>query len=1469
MRHIYLLVVSCLVVTVMTLSGCGGGGSGGGSSSGTSGVTLSTSSGLVADGYLRGAKVCSDQNDNKRCDPGDPTTTTGPGGVYTLEGADLDQYPIIVEVAGDGSVVDEDPNIGRVTTGYLLSTPPGRPEFISPLTTMVQRQLEQNPALSVDDAEEVVRAQVGGGDKVDLFEDFVEQQESGSPVAENYARLHFVAQVVASTLGQMREEIEDVAASGNFDDDDLDELAKIVVNRVLERLDEIADEVDEQVAADDFDPEGFSPVQVASGVVTSSMEEAPVTPETLAAEVEEAAVEVVVGSVQELLDGDGWHWVDFEGDDDGSFEVQTGVITSPTAGTFHEDEFVFDSEDREWQPVSDDENSGYYLTATGWVYASEVPDQVTYSDDGITTLYNTVSGESMSVSLSELEVTAAYLSRYKSEMDPILNGANLDAPPADAKAYSLVMRWLTDSYSYDDDDDYVTYWNAQTETKVYFYDDLPVAFAKGSDNSLYISHGCALQFGDDGTVDILDGRGSVVDSGTYEEKTVYNVELLVLDLPPAIMTAADFEGQPIFVELNDGIKVGHFYPANYMWPVELQDHVFNKSAMDYILAGFENSLSEIPFAYVQWRTQEDPVNDRVKAWMDLPMLTTYGDVVDIKLKNAAGAVVASVSGGELRPDEIGSSYRFLDYSTVSPSTSTSPELGYWATLPSDFPAGDYTYELELVGGIFSQKTVHYESHRSMPVIPSATIEPVWNDDGSLTITWGDPDSDADWNLVDRLRINIRSLTSPAYKAVLVNLSPDHEKSFTVSAANLNGFFTPEELEHLSIHMQTRAYDSVYDTNYARGKSDSITLGDPVLPFAYIQWRTYEDSSENKVRTWVTLPIELSYDDVAAVRIENSQGGVVVSLAGGELRPSTVSTFRYLDCFSGVCSGSTSSDAGYYATLSAIPTGVYTYVLETTDGGILEKDVYYLQERSLPVIDSATVEPTWNGDGSLTVSWENPSTDLAWGAVEKLRLNLRSFEALNTKQFMVNLPPTADTFTIPAQELSGYFTDSELEQLKIAMQTREYEDTFNTNYARGVSEEVNFGDFSIFAYVQWRSYENSSQDKVRGWITLPGDISYDDVEDIQLKDSSNQVIASATTGEYRTDGYYETDHVINCLSGTCSTFTDVSGGYYATLPDNIPTGVYTYVLKTTWGETREKEVYYDVHKHLPVIPVASINTIWNSDGTLSIDFDRLTSDSDWDEVDQIRINVSVGSGERIVVKLPRDFAGAFTIGAEAFEGFTDEQKAALEVSMQTRAYDDTYDTNYARGLTTAPTFLEYDGVTEHYDRLYDHSNGVVVGPEIDIVSATVSVTASDIVINIDMAGDVEHIDLSNSHEHYCWRAFFDIDGDLDAQFVDGHFDEDDFGIAIFREGSEISGSGVETISCHSEYDDDYTDIDDSCSSSFSGNRVTITLDKEDFISHHSSYFDINQITQNTRVRINNFYHETENSDYLTDVMPNGW
>ncbi len=83
-----------------------------------------------------------------RWDQGEPKATSGEGGQYTLEGKDVDKYPVVVSV--DTTTTDEDNPNTAISKSYVLTAPAGKTSFISPMTTLVQRQIEANPSLSGD-----------------------------------------------------------------------------------------------------------------------------------------------------------------------------------------------------------------------------------------------------------------------------------------------------------------------------------------------------------------------------------------------------------------------------------------------------------------------------------------------------------------------------------------------------------------------------------------------------------------------------------------------------------------------------------------------------------------------------------------------------------------------------------------------------------------------------------------------------------------------------------------------------------------------------------------------------------------------------------------------------------------------------------------------------------------------------------------------------------------------------------------------------------------------------------------------------------------------------------------------------------------------------------------------------------------------------------------------------------------------
>lgn len=214
MKTSYKFLKLSLCFFLLTLAACSGGG--GGDSDSTSRAadtelsstgTETTLTGVVADGYLKNARVFLDRNENHAYDNGEPTTFSGPGGHYslTVNPGEGELYPVVVDVIA-GETVDEDTG-APVTQGYLLESPPGRWAFISPLTSLVKIEQDKNPSLTEQQAVLNVRSQLGVSDDVPLFSDYLDTEGIAESFIEEYSRTHKAAQVVARLMGMLRNEI--------------------------------------------------------------------------------------------------------------------------------------------------------------------------------------------------------------------------------------------------------------------------------------------------------------------------------------------------------------------------------------------------------------------------------------------------------------------------------------------------------------------------------------------------------------------------------------------------------------------------------------------------------------------------------------------------------------------------------------------------------------------------------------------------------------------------------------------------------------------------------------------------------------------------------------------------------------------------------------------------------------------------------------------------------------------------------------------------------------------------------------------------------------------------------------------------------------------------------------------------------------------------------------------------------------
>ncbi len=151
--------IAIALTLAYSLSACGGGGSD--SSAPTPEVDpLAEAKNYpvtAIDGYLKGALVCLDTNDNGQCDTGEPSDNAGnEKGEYSLEipgGITFSDHKVIVEVTAETIDMDEpDQTVGKA---YRMTAPAGK-SIITPMTTIVNNMMIQDDTLTPETAADKV-----------------------------------------------------------------------------------------------------------------------------------------------------------------------------------------------------------------------------------------------------------------------------------------------------------------------------------------------------------------------------------------------------------------------------------------------------------------------------------------------------------------------------------------------------------------------------------------------------------------------------------------------------------------------------------------------------------------------------------------------------------------------------------------------------------------------------------------------------------------------------------------------------------------------------------------------------------------------------------------------------------------------------------------------------------------------------------------------------------------------------------------------------------------------------------------------------------------------------------------------------------------------------------------------------------------------------------------------------------------
>lgn len=231
---------SVALLAAASIAACGGGGSSS-SKGGAGSEQLEPLTGRVADGYIQGATVCLDLNDNKRCDAGEPRAVTDTDGKFSIEGGSAEQrrtHALVAEVP-EGAIDQDNPG-APIDARYVMSGTQGNHAFVSPLTTMVQSLLETNSARTADEVAKSLALQLGLDADADLLGDYIEKKETDP----QYQRAHSVARVVAAVMASNHEAVERAAANiGAADKSAV--LQRIVVKQAINNLADIVSAVEE------------------------------------------------------------------------------------------------------------------------------------------------------------------------------------------------------------------------------------------------------------------------------------------------------------------------------------------------------------------------------------------------------------------------------------------------------------------------------------------------------------------------------------------------------------------------------------------------------------------------------------------------------------------------------------------------------------------------------------------------------------------------------------------------------------------------------------------------------------------------------------------------------------------------------------------------------------------------------------------------------------------------------------------------------------------------------------------------------------------------------------------------------------------------------------------------------------------------------------------------------------------------
>jgi trimeric autotransporter adhesin len=218
--------------------------------------------GVVADGLIKGARVCYDLNDNGLCDTGEPVSSdTDSKGAYTLAvPAEQAGKHAVIAIVPVGAV---DADTGTVTTPYTLKAPPqvdtSKSLFVSPITTIVLDVMQASGTTDTVAAIQQVKLELGM--TISPLDNFIALRDTGSAVERaDAARVGTIAQIVTA----VRQEVQKTAEAAQVPPTNTQALLSVVVINNLSKLAESVAELGTKTAS------ASAATLVASNGITSA-----------------------------------------------------------------------------------------------------------------------------------------------------------------------------------------------------------------------------------------------------------------------------------------------------------------------------------------------------------------------------------------------------------------------------------------------------------------------------------------------------------------------------------------------------------------------------------------------------------------------------------------------------------------------------------------------------------------------------------------------------------------------------------------------------------------------------------------------------------------------------------------------------------------------------------------------------------------------------------------------------------------------------------------------------------------------------------------------------------------------------------------------------------------------------------------------------------------------------------------------